>query len=49
MADKGFEIGGGLPILKGNLQFSLRDEAHTRRIASVPVHAERAIQRTNLL
>ena len=54
MADRGFDIenemppGVGLnipPFLDGAPQLSLQDEVKTRKIASLRVHVERAIQR----
>ena len=53
MADRGFDIenemppGVGLnipPFLDGSPQLSLQDEVKTRKIASLRVHVERAIQ-----
>ena len=53
MADRGFDIenemppGVGLnipPFLDGAPQLSLQDEVKTRKIASLRVHVERAIQ-----
>ena len=54
MADRGFDIQGDLPegvslnippFLEGKNQLSLQKEIETRRIASVRVHVERAIER----
>ena len=54
MADKGFDIQDFLvpkrvilnitPFLKKKEQLSLEEEAETRRIASVRIHVERAIE-----
>ncbi|XP_057290827.1 uncharacterized protein LOC130613510 [Hydractinia symbiolongicarpus] len=54
MADRGFELDDDLPegiplniplFLNGKSQVSLEEENETRRIASVRVHVERAIER----
>ena len=54
MADRGFELDEDLPegvllnippFLNGKSQLSLEEENETRRIASVRVHVERAIER----
>lgn len=54
MADRGFDIEEDLPdgvtlnipaFLKGKTQLDLGEELETRRIASVRVHVERAINR----
>ena len=54
MADRGFELDDDLPqgvklnippFLDGREQLDLTDEIQTRRIASVRVHVERAIER----
>lgn len=55
MADRAFGIEDNLPVgvtlnispfLKGQPQLSLKDVVHTRRIALVRTHNERAVQRT---
>ena len=54
MADRGFDIGDDLPknvslnippFLDGKPQLNLKEELETRKIASVRVHVERAIER----
>ena len=54
MADRGFDLEGDLPLgislnippfLDGKPQLDVEGEIETRRIASVRVHVERAIER----
>ena len=54
MADRGFELDDDLPegvslnippFMRGKSQLSMQEETETRRIASVRVHVERAIER----